>query len=223
MKGHSKFGILAVCVLGLAVQAGAITITFEEGLGNDGGLINNQYTGVTFTGADTGQSWQFTDATADHYNVSSWPSGQSWGSGYYWINGYVAAWTSETGGSGRITFNNADATYVQVNYSSSGPFYLEAYDFQNNLLDTDMGSANLRYIDGNESGPGTLRVDAPSGQSIAYAKVHDSGNYWVMDNVVTDATGIGGVDDVIPEPLTLLGVGLAVAGVGRYFRRRRLA
>jgi len=219
MKGHSKFGILAVCVLGMAIPAGAITITFEEGLGNDAGQINVQYTGVTFTGATTGESWLFADATSDNYNASSWPSGQEWGGGFYWMNDYVGAWTAESGGDGKIMFDAADATYVQLNYCSAGPFHLEAYDAGDNLLDTAMGSANRRYLEGNESGPSTLRVDAPSGQSIAYVMVHDTGNYWVVDNVATDATGIG----VIPEPLTLLGLGLAVAGVGRYLRRRRFA
>jgi hypothetical protein len=150
------------------------------------------------------------------YNVSSWPSGQSWGSGDYWINDLVSAWTTVSGDDGKIAFTAQDASYVQLNYSAATEFWLEAYNPSGALIDLDSGPANLRYTHNNPKGPGTLRVDAPSGETIAYVLVHDMGNYWTVDNVMTDASGIGG--GLVPEPVTL--VLLAGALLGLAVRRR---
>ena len=50
----------------------------------------------------------------------------------------------------------------------------------------DTGEANLRYINNNESGPGTLYVEAPAGEVIKYVTIHDTGNYWSVDNIIVD-------------------------------------
>ena len=214
--------LVAALFLGPAT-ASAILVTFEEGVGNDQGVINTQYTGITFQSATTGQPWQYADATSNNWQVSSWPTKQQWSGGYYWINDLVGAFTTTSGDNGRVAFDNQDASFVQINYSCNDTFYLEAYDAGGTLIDTDSGAANLRYNNGNESGPGTLRVDAPAGQSIAYVDVHDTGNYWVVDNMSTDATGIIGPGGAIPEPMTMLAVGLSITGVAGYIRKRRTA
>jgi len=201
MNKVSVFLIVAVLLLGGTTAQAVITnITFEEGLGLNGTAINTQYTGVTFQGASSGIPWVYGDATTGGYNVSSWPSGQQWGGAWYWINDQVFAWTTSQGNDGKIAFDSADASFVQLNYCSAYPFYLEAYDSSNNLIDSDSGPANRRFLEGNELGPGTLRVDAPVGDSIAYVMVHDQGNFWCIDNVSTDASDIG----VIPEPASLI-------------------
>jgi hypothetical protein len=208
----------ALAILVFAGPAMAITITFEEGVGKDYTAINIQYTGVTFIGATTGESWVYLDSTTGNWQISSWPSGQVMGGGgYYWINDYAAAFTTESGGSGRVNFDAQDATFVDINYCSAETFYMEAYDASDNLLDSTSGPANRRYLEGNENGPGTLSVTAPVGQTIAYVMVHDTGNYWVVDNLVTDATGI----TVVPEPVTATGLLLGVGCLARYVRRRR--
>ena len=125
-----------------------------------------------------------------------------------------------SGPDGKIAFNNADATFFQINYSAYSEFHLEGYDF-GNLTDSDSVRANLRYINGNENGPGTLRVDAPSGKQIAYVMLHDMGNYWVVDNAITDATGISGG---IPEPASVIIwrlVGLLAISIGFWRRKPR--
>ena len=105
-----------------------------------------------------------------------------------------------------------------MGYSSYGPLTLEAYDSSNVLLDSDSGVGNLRYVHGNENGPGTLRVDAPSGQYISYIYLHDTGNYWTVDNIATDASGI--VISRVPAPGALL-LGTTGVGLMSWLRRRR--
>jgi len=202
-----------------------ITITFEEGLGQDGTAINNQYTGISFVGATNGLPWLYSDASTGFYNASSWPSGQILGGeGDYWIDGQVCAWTGEAGANGKIVLTAADATYFQLNYSSYSTLYLEAFDSAGNLITTDSGPANLRFTDNNPNGPGTLRVEAPAGDAIASVLVHDTGNYWVVDNVVTDATGIVQLPSPTPEPSTLVSLATGMLGLLAYAwqRRRRM-
>ena len=208
-------GFAAVAALASAAHAD-ILMTFDEGifLAVDVVPVGSYYTGVTFGSSTTGSPLVSRNRLLVGYNVSSWPSGNQTGSGEYWVYGEVGVTSAldGSGNDGRITFDNGDATYVEVGYTCNSTFFLEAYDINNNLLDTDSGAANLRFINSNASGPGTLRVDAPLGQFIKYVIVHDTGNFWVMDNVRTDATGI------LPAPgaAALLGLGALAAG-----RRRR--
>lgn len=189
------------------------TLTFEEFLGHDTQPIATYYSGITFEAASSGQDWIASDITTGLYNGSSWPSG--WGGGEYWLYDYACAWTGIPGDDGKIGFGNQDATFVEVGYSAyeAGQgiaIYLEAYDSGGNLLDSDSGVSNLRYIDNNPNGPGMLRVDWDGFNSIAYVLIHDTGNFWIADNISTDATGI------IPEPVTF-----ALLGLGGLFLRRR--
>lgn len=212
-------GLALLGVLAIQAPAHAILITFEEGLGNDQGMINNQYAGITFQSATNGDPWLYLDHATGNYNTSS-TNGS--GSGSYWIHGNVAAWTDVSGDDGEIAFNNADATFVELAYSSYGAFYLEAYDINNVLLDSDTGPANT-----GGGAPGTLQVNSANAD-IAYVRVHDSGNYWVVDNISTDATGIKGGDikgGDVPEPASVI-VWLCLGTIGitlGWYRRRRAA
>lgn len=174
------------------------TMSFEEFLGSDSLPISTFYSGVTFTGSATGSEWVARDATTNLYNVSSWDcgnntdSGLSWLGGDYWICDLVGVTTAldSTGDDGEIRFDNADATFVETGYCSSTPLSLIAYNAADVQIASDTQPANLRFINGNANGPGLLRVDAPPGEFISYVIVTDSGNFWVVDNVSTDATGI---------------------------------
>jgi uncharacterized repeat protein (TIGR01451 family) len=74
---------------------------------------------------------------------------------------------------------------------------LTAYNLNNDEIDSAVGPANLRYANGNDSGPGTVRVEAPSGQLISYVTIHDSGNYWIVDNITVEtALELNKYDDV---------------------------
>lgn len=187
--------LLTLATLALTSQAAlAYMFTFEGGVGLNGQPITN-YNGVSFVN-DLGDPWIFLEG--QYYNCSSYPSG-AWG-GEYWINDNVGAWCNENTSYGRIIVDNADATYFELGYSVGNTnFFLEAYDINNVLLDTDSGLPNLRFVNSNPFGMSYLRVDAPAGSTIAYVIVHDSGNYWVIDNVSTDATGI--YTDAVEQPV----------------------
>ena len=204
-----RFLILVVLLLvgiGTSVVKADITMTFEEFLGSDKAPISTYYSGVSFTATTTGDEWIAGDATTGLYNVSS-TNGGSWGTGRYWIYDNVFGWTNVTGSGGKISFDNADASFVELGYSSASMFYLEAYDASDNHIMTVSGPANTLWEGG--TGPGTLKVTSGS-NNIAYVLVHDDGNYWCIDNVTTDATDI-----VVPVPgAVLLGLlGLSAAGI----------
>jgi hypothetical protein len=219
MKRLLIVGVLA-SLAASASPARAAFMNFEQFLGHDTAPISTFYTGISFQSGAGGSDWVARDATTGSYNVSSWPSGTSWGAGNYWIYDLVSATTAldYTGNDGVIAFDNEDATFVQMGYSAGSTLYLDAYDSGGTLLDSDNGPANLRYVNGNESGPGTLRVDAPLGQLISYVVVHDTGNFWTVDNISTDASGI--VINTVPVPGAIL-LGTLGAGLVSWLRRRR--
>lgn len=218
--------LITMCVLAgialtnTAVTKADVTMTFEEFLGFDQTPISTFYSGISFQSGYSGSDWVARDATSNNYNVSSWPSGQQWNGASYWMYDFVGATTAldYTGNDGVIAFGNKDATYVQLGYCSGSELYLLAYDSSDNLIAQTSGPANRRYVEGNESGPGTLRVDAPAGSYISYVNIHDRGNFWVVDNISTDATGI--IIEPIPAPGAIL-LGSIGVGAVSWLRRRR--
>ncbi len=212
-----KKGFIAVLmVVGLmSMPAFAFLMNFEEGLGNDGGLIVG-IPGVTFTTGPGNETWTYADVSTGGYNAHSVDLNLEWGSGQYNMYGYVSAWTGIVGAVGRIDFDDTNGTWFQTGVSSLGNFYLDAYDAGGNLLDTDMSPSSLRYTDGYLD-MAWLRVDAPGGSTIAYVLMHDTGNFWEVDNMSGD---MAGGKEIIPEPGTLSLLALGLAGMAvRRFRR----
>ncbi len=213
---------MVLAVAFAAPAAGDITLTMEEFVGSDGASLGSFYTGITFSAGPSAQDWIAADITTGSYNASSWPSGTSYGTGQYWIYDNASAWTGIVGSDGRIDFDNQDATFFETGYSafSSGggtALYLDAYRADGTLIDSDSGASNLRYADSNGSGPGTLRVDWNGVDPIAWVMIHDTGNFWTIDNMTTDASGIATASAPIPVPgAALLGaLGLGMVGCVR--------
>jgi hypothetical protein len=130
--------------------------------GTDGAVIRSIIPGMSLT-TTGGYDWMYADVSTGHY---SYP--------FYWVNGNVGAWLGDRQGAGRIDFTGATAKTFSLSYSSYNKFFLEAYDSAGYLIDSDSGPSNT----------GTGRTDrlSVSGDNIAYALVHDAGNYWVVDD-----------------------------------------
>lgn len=197
MRSRWKVIFAACPVFWLAVllSEGAYAQTLldlENGRGHSHAPLNEFFVGISF-----GENWIFGDAEVGSWNVSSWDcsanqdTGLQWGSADYWMCDFAFALV-RPGNRGRIEFDNADATFAQVAYcyGNNGVLNLEAYDTSGALIDSDTGVGNSRVFHGNENGPGYLRVDAPMGSSIAAIEIFDSENFYLIDNLLTDATGI---------------------------------
>jgi hypothetical protein len=152
-------------------------IDFEEG--TDGAVIYSTIYGVTFTTTD-GQDWLYADWRTGNYN-GPYPNGA------YTSNGYFCAWLGPDQDSGRIDFTEGTATYLSLLTSTSSGVTIDAYDSSDNLI------ANSGWAENNlDTGEMTrLIVSAPE---IAYVIIHDTGNYWLIDDICTDAGGVRGVN-----------------------------
>jgi len=150
-------------------------IDFENGL--DGQPIRSTIPGLQFTTTE-GYDWVYGDWRTGDYN-GPYPNGA------YSSNGNFFAWLGPNQGKGRIDFTKGGATYIQVWVSSAYGLYADAYDGMGNLLTSAYVDKNL-----NTGSMVRLRVDAPTSQKIAYVIFHDTGNYWLIDDLSTDAAGV---------------------------------
>lgn len=184
-------------------------LDFEWGLGHNAEAIASGVPGVHFTTTD-GYDWHYGDITTGLYNVTS-DNGSTYGHAGYHMSGNVFAWLGTSQGSGRIDFNNQDGSYFTTGYCANSNFYVEAYDEFDNMIDQAVGGNNFGV------GMDYLTVTSAS-NDIAYVMVHDAGNYFVLDNMEGDASGV--IPPNIPEPATMVLVGLGLLGMGAKLRKR---
>jgi len=214
MMKMTKIAVALLMVFAISGTANAWFLDFEEGFGFDGTPVASSIPGLQFTTTD-GYDWIYADITTGIYNVTN-NLGDVYGTGRYNMEGYVCTYLGTSQGSGRIDFLNQDGSYFTTGYSSASDFYLEAYDASNNLLAATSGPANTQWEGGTSLG--YLTVSSAS-NNIAYVIVHDTGNYWIADNMRGDASGVP--DDEIPEPTTLLLLGAGLIGGGILRRKVR--
>jgi hypothetical protein len=188
-----KFAPALAALLGMAIPETAHAGSIQEGipqgtaeacrnandghmdfeLGADGVVIQSTIPGAEFT-TTSGLNWQYGDIRTAGYNV------RPYGEATYETNGNFFAWLGTTGDIGRITFVGGAASYVSVLVSTDSGLYLTAYDAAGNEVD-DAGFAPSNVS------TGTLTRMTVEGPNIAYVEIHDTGNFWIMDDLCTDA------------------------------------
>ena len=144
--------------------------------GTDGQKIESTVPGMRFITSE-GLDWVYGDIRTGKYNV--YPYGHQG----YECNGNFFAWLGVTGDWGRIDFA-APATYFSVLVSTYSGVKLEAYDADGNFLATSGWATNNIHTRTFTR----LTVEAPEGKTIAYIMVHDTGNYWLIDDICTDVS-----------------------------------
>jgi len=137
-------------------------------LGSEEAEIQTTIPGLEFTTTE-GVNWRYADIRTGKYNVPT-----------YAVNGNFNAWLGVTGDVGRITFTGGTASYVSVLVSTYSGVTLDAYDVDGNLL------ANSGWATDNTN-TGTFTRLTVEAEGMAYVEIHDTGNYWVMDDLCTDA------------------------------------
>lgn len=152
-------------------------ITFED-LADRTDLSAESFPGVEFT-TTGGFTWRVGDFATGSYN-GKYPSGAYTSQGTHW------AWLGESQGAGRIDLTLGSAKYFSVLVSANTPVVLEAYRDDGTLLETTATSGTTI----NTSNMAELRITRPSAD-IGYVIVHDSGNYFEVDGICSDARGVG--------------------------------
>jgi hypothetical protein len=120
-------------------------------------------------GIRMGAPWIYADVRTEHYNYP-----------YYYSIGNFAVWTGPSN-SGMIVFPQQPSTYFSALISAETGATINAYNKSGRLV------ASSGYS-GKTTGTNTmarLTVEAPE---ITYIIVHDSGGFWIMDEICTDQT-----------------------------------
>ena len=159
--------------------------------------------GLLFTTLSGGEVC-YADINSGWYSVNS-DNGKVYEDGEYFISGDVAAYVRNLSEKAKIEFALGPASYFSVGYSSQHPLVLEGYNSGDQLLASVSGPANTK----SQGGTG-LSYLVVSHADMAYVVIHDEGGYWLMDNITTDAP--------VPEPGSLVGIGVGLAGLA--LRRR---
>ncbi len=174
---------------------GCWLIDFEDG--TDGAVILSTIPGLQFT-TTMGHHWIYGDKRVGYYNV--YPYGER----AYVCNGDFFAWLGVYGDQGRIDFTQGTASYFSVLTSTYSGIAIDAYDSEDNLIATS-GWATDNLWTGTFT---RLTVKAPN---MAYVIIHDTGNWWLIDDIVTDAPSIVDIIeatvDIDPDTLNLKGKG----------------
>jgi len=190
------FEILAMlAALLIAGAANAGFIDFEDG--TDGLRIHTTFPGIEFAPAGS-THWIFGDWATTKYEGPT-PDGP------YYSNGEFFAWMGVEQGIGDIIFTDGPATWFTMGYSAQYMLTLEAYNALHIMVDTQTGMANL--------GSGELDYLTVRANAISYVRIKEEtefGNYWIIDDIATDAINICTADEQCDDGLFCNGVELCV-------------
>lgn len=217
--------LLLVCFFSLAIvmQANAFFLDFENGI--EGGNVSN-IAGISFKDYN-GFTAKYDDIRTNNYNYWNFYSenlNKSSGSGLYHMFGNfaISAGINADARGLVVDFTNNDGTFFKTGYSmysaNGSLFHLEAHFTDGSVKDVT-GSSTIKTVNGQYvGGPmNFLTVNATTSALIDYVVLHDTGNYWIVDNMSGDASGVGAP---VPEPSTLLLLGGGLAGLA-FWRRKK--
>lgn len=199
-----KIVLIIGMLFGFTTYANAFFIDFEDG--SDGATVTD-IQGVSFVSFN-GYDALYGDSCTGGYNTTSDDGGCSNG-GIYHHNGDKFLWAGPNASAQGVIvdFTHNDGTWFQTGYSAYSTFYIEAYLTDGTMVSVS-GAANT----------GTpmdyLMVNATAGTYIDYVVLHDTGNYWLVDDMSGDASGVG-----VAEPTSLFLLGMGLFGLG-FFRRK---
>jgi hypothetical protein len=145
-----------------------------EGFPDGTNLSSGTISGVQFT-TTNGYTWFVSDISTNNYN-GKYPQGS------YMCHGTHNAWLGPSQGSGRIDFPKGPASYFSLLVSNLTPVFLEGYDASDNLLAT-AGPSSANVDTGHMS---ELKITRAT-KDMAYVIVHDEGNFFIIDDVCTNA------------------------------------
>ena len=171
----------------------------------EGSVLGDVVPGVRFT-TTSGYDWRVGRFSSGNYN-GKYPYGS------YTSEGDAFAWMGPAQGSGIITTTVGKASYFSFMTSTYSGVTVDAYDEYGNFLESSGWATNNL-----NTGTMDRLVIHRQMADIRYVVVHDAGDYWLLDSMVTDAPG---VENPVPEPSSLLALGSGLVGLGGVFFRRR--
>jgi hypothetical protein len=193
LAGLSLVLILALATLASALPASALpasargaTITFEDGADRQALAV----TGARFS-TDSGSDWVYGDVRTRRYNAphpescADRPRPVAAPICEFAVEGSLFAWTGVLGAEGRIAFTERQATYVELSFSTGADLTIVA----RNGVDEPVATAAVRP----NAGTGKLsvvRLEAPVGEAIASVIIGGVANFWLLDNLASDALPI---------------------------------
>jgi len=189
-----KVCLLLACLVFAAAPAAAAwqrTLDFEDWSGPSGSPIGSAYPGIAF-------STQNGDVC--YLRRVDCASG-------LFMDGCVAACAANEDDVVRIDFARC-ASLLRIGYSCDNQVVLEAYNRYDELIDIMIGDPNTAAT----GGAGLAYLEVQSNSGMAYAKISGIGAYGLFDNVTYE---------VVPEPATMVGLGLGVVAVALLRRGRR--
>jgi len=152
--------LACLSLLLIASGASAILIDFEDVPEDYWYFGGNQNIGDFYEGLFFGPTVTILENVVYGYNDIDYPP----------CSGNQVAFTADNEHI-QVDFESG-ATYASICYTSYYDFYLEAYDAGGVMIDSDSGPPNT----------GTSDYLEVAGDYIAYVVMHDSGNYYVVDD-----------------------------------------